>query len=102
MIKEVLDFIVSEELMAIGNEENLIRLYKEILRKDWFMTLLDFEEYCIKKEEVFKEYNDRQNWAKKMLINISKAGYFSSDRTITQYNEDIWKINSKELCKNVD
>ncbi len=102
MIKEVLDFIVSEKLMAIGNEENLIRLYKEILRKDWFMTLLDFEEYCIKKEEVFKEYNDRQNWAKKMLINISKAGYFSSDRTITQYNEDIWKINSKELCKNVD
>jgi starch phosphorylase len=91
----VLDFIVSEELIKIGNEENLVRLYKEILRKDWFMTLLDFEEYCIKKEEVFKEYEDRKSWAKKMLINISKAGYFSSDRTITQYNEDIWKINIK-------
>ena len=95
VIKNVLDFIVSEELIKIGNEENLVRLYKEILRKDWFMTLLDFEEYCIKKEEVFKEYEDRKSWAKKMLINISKAGYFSSDRTITQYNEDIWKINIK-------
>ena len=95
VIKNVLDFIVSEELIKIGNEENLVRLYKEILRKDWFMTLLDFEEYCIKKEEVFKEYEDRKSWAKKMLINISKAGYFSSDRAITQYNEDIWKINIK-------
>ncbi|MGL5329218.1 MAG: glycogen/starch/alpha-glucan phosphorylase [Peptostreptococcaceae bacterium] len=93
-IKAVVDFIVGEDLMKIGNEENLIRLYKEILRKDWFMTLLDFEEYCIKKEEVFKEYEDREKWAKKMLINISKAGYFSSDRTITQYNEDIWKLDS--------
>ena len=100
--KEVLDFIISEKLMEIGNKENLIRLYKEILRKDWFMALLDFEEYCIKKEEVFKEYNDRINWAKKMLINIGKAGYFSSDRTIEQYNEDIWKIDTKVLCKNLD
>ena len=88
--------------MEIGNKENLIRLYKEILRKDWFMALLDFEEYCIKKEEVFKEYNDRINWAKKMLINIGKAGYFSSDRTIEQYNEEIWKIDTKVLCKNLD
>ncbi len=95
VIKNVLDFIVSEELIRIGNEESLVRLYKEILRKDWFMTLLDFEEYCIKKEEVFKEYEDRKRWAKKMLINIGKAGYFSSDRTIAQYNEDIWKINIK-------
>ena len=101
-IKEVVDFIISEELMAIGSEENLIRLYNEILRKDWFMTLLDFEEYCTKKEEVFKEYEDRINWAKKMLINISKAGYFSSDRTIAEYNEDIWKLEVKELCKEVD
>ena len=93
VIKNVLDFIVSEELLNIGNEESLVRLYKEILRKDWFMTLLDFEEYCIKKEEVFKEYEDRKSWAKKMLINIGKAGYFSSDRTIAQYNEYIWKIN---------
>ena len=101
-IKEVVDFIISEELMAIGSEENLIRLYNEILRKDWFMTLLDFEEYCTQKEEVFKEYEDRINWAKKMLINISKAGYFSSDRTIAEYNEDIWKLEVKELCKEVD
>ena len=63
VIKNVLDFIVSEELIKIGNEENLVRLYKEILRKDWFMTLLDFEEYCIKKEEVFIEFVDRKSWA---------------------------------------
>lgn len=91
-IKEVVDFIVSEGLMHIGCEENLIRLYKEIIRKDWFMALLDFNEYCKKKEEVFKEYEDRNKWAKKMLVNISKAGYFSSDRTINQYNKDIWKL----------
>lgn len=91
-IKEAVDFIVGEELMNIGCEENLIRLYKEIIRKDWFMALLDFNEYCKKKEEVFKEYEDRNKWAKKMLVNISKAGYFSSDRTINQYNKDIWKL----------
>ena len=66
------------------------------------MTLLDFEEYCTKKEEVFKEYEDRIKWAKKMLINISKAGYFSSDRTISQYNEDIWKLEVKDPCKKVE
>lgn len=91
-IKEIVDFIVSEELMHIGCEENLIRLYKEIIRKDWFMALLDFNEYCEKKEEVFKEYKDRNKWAKRMLVNISKAGYFSSDRTINQYNKGIWKL----------
>ncbi|WP_343102106.1 glycogen/starch/alpha-glucan phosphorylase [Romboutsia sp. MSSM.1001216sp_RTP31141st1_G3_RTP31141_220114] len=91
-IKEIVDFIVSEELMHIGCEENLIRLYKEIIRKDWFMALLDFNEYCKKKEEVFKEYENRNKWAKRMLVNISKAGYFSSDRTINQYNKGIWKL----------
>ena len=101
-IKEIVDFIVSKELMNIGSEENLIRLHNEIVRKDWFMTLLDFEEYCTKKEEVFKEYEDRIKWAKKMLINISKAGYFSSDRTISQYNEDIWKLEVKDPCKKVE
>ena len=90
--KEVVDFIVSDEIMNVGNEENLIRLYKEILRKDWFMGLLDFKSYCKKKEEVFKEYEDREKWSKRMLINISKAGYFSSDRTIEEYNDDIWKL----------
>ena len=78
--------------MSIGNPENLIRLFKEIVKKDWFMALLDLEDYTKTKEEAFKEYEDRQNWAKKMLINISKAGYFSSDRTIEEYNHDIWKL----------
>lgn len=91
-IKEVVDFIVSDKLMQIGNPENLIRLYKEIIRKDWFMTLLDFKEYCRIKDRVFDEYEYREKWAKKMLVNISKAGYFSSDRTIEQYNKDIWKL----------
>lgn len=91
-IKEVVDFIVSDDLLNIGYEENLVRLYKEIMRKDWFMALLDFQSYCDKKEEVFKEYEDREKWSKKMLINISRAGYFSSDRTILEYNNDIWKL----------
>ena len=92
-IKEVVDFIISDELMQIGCEENLIRLYKEILLKDWFMGLLDFQSYCDKKEAAFREYEDRVRWSKKMLVNISKAGYFSSDRTIEEYNRDIWKLN---------
>ena len=91
-IKEVVDFIVSDEIMNIGCEENLIRLYKEIIRKDWFMGLLDFQSYCDKKEEAFKVYENRKQWAKKMIVNISKAGYFSSDRTIEEYNNDIWKL----------
>ena len=91
-IKEALDFIVGDKLMKIGNQENLIRLYKEMMKKDWFMTLLDFKEYCKMKDKAFKEYENRYKWAKKMLINISNAGYFSSDRTINQYNEDIWNL----------
>ena len=92
-IKEVVDFIISDELLQIGCEENLIRVYKEIIRKDWFMALLDFQSYCDKKEEAFKQYEDREEWSKKMLINVSKAGYFSSDRTIEEYNKDIWKLS---------
>lgn len=91
-IKDALDFIVGDKLMKIGNQENLIRLYKEMMKKDWFMTLLDFKEYCKMKDKAFKEYENRYKWAKKMLINISSAGYFSSDRTINQYNEDIWNL----------
>ncbi len=91
-IKTIVDFIVGEELMNIGCEENLERLHNEIITKDWFMTLLDFEDYVKTKESVFKEYEDRMKWARKMLINISKAGYFSSDRTISEYNNDIWKL----------
>ena len=91
-IKKAIDFIVSDELMAIGCKENLERLYNELLNKDWFMTLPDFEEYVATKERIYADYEDRMAWAKKMLINISKAGFFSSDRTIAQYNEDIWHL----------
>lgn len=91
-IKRAVDFIVSDELKAIGNAENLERLYHELLNKDWFMTLLDWETYRAKKDEMLADYEDRKAWAKKMLINISKAGFFSSDRTIEQYNQDIWKL----------
>ena len=93
-IKRAVDFIVSDEMMAVGNRENLERLYHEILNKDWFMTLLDFQSYVKAKEQAFKEYEDRRSWAEKMLMNISKAGYFSSDRTIAQYNEEIWKLEN--------
>ena len=89
-IKEAVDFITSKELLAIGHEENLIRLQNELLNKDWFMTLLDFKAYTKKKEEALKAYEDRKTWAKKMIVNIAKAGYFSSDRTIAEYNNDIW------------
>ncbi len=91
-VKAVLDFIIGDEIRQIGNRENLDRLYREILTKDWFMTLIDFKEYCETKEAIFEAYEDRTAWAKKMIVNISKAGYFSSDRTINDYNEDIWKI----------
>ena len=88
-IKRAVDFIVSDEMMAVGCRENLERLYNELLNKDWFMTLPDFEDYVATKERIYADYEDRMAWAKKMLINISKAGFFSSDRTIAQYNEDI-------------
>lgn len=92
-IKEAVDFIVSKEMLEIGSKEHLERLYKEILNKDWFMTLIDFKEYCKKKEETFQDYENREEWAKKMLVNISQAGFFSSDRTIEEYNRDIWKLS---------
>ena len=91
-IKELVDFIVSDEMLAVGDKENLTRLKNELINKDWFMTLLDLEEYIKTKEKVFKDYEDRTNWNKKVLVNISKAGFFSSDRTIEEYNRDIWKL----------
>ena len=91
-IKRAVDFIVSDEMMAVGCRENLERLYNELLNKDWFMTLPDFEEYVAAKERIFADYEDRMAWAKKMLVNMSQAGFFSSDRTIAQYNEDIWHL----------
>ena len=92
VIKRVLDFLVSDTMLRIGREENLTRLYQEILNKDWFMTLLDFKEYITKKEEAYKAYEDRTAFARRMVTNIGKAGYFSSDRTIAQYNAEIWKV----------
>ena len=91
-IKRAIDFIVSDQMKAVGCAENLERLYNELLNKDWFMTLPDFEEYVATKERIYADYEDRMTWAKKMLVNISKAGFFSSDRTIAQYNEDIWHL----------
>ena len=91
-IKRAIDFLVSDTMMAVGKKENLERLYNELLNKDWFMTLPDFEDYKATKERIYSDYEDRMAWAKKMLINISKAGFFSSDRTIAQYNEDIWHL----------
>jgi len=93
LIKTIVDFIISDQLLAIGQKENLQRLYKELINKDWFMTLLDVEDYIQVKEKAFHDYEDRTSWAKKMLINIANAGYFSSDRTIKLYNEEIWKLN---------
>ena len=92
-IKRAIDFIVSDEMKAIGNAENLERLFNELINKDWFMTLPDFESYRAKKDEMLADYEDRKAWAKMMLTNISKAGFFSSDRTIEQYNKDIWKLD---------
>ena len=91
-IKRAIDFIVSDQMKAVGCAENLERLSNELLNKDWFMTLPDFEEYVATKERIYADYEDRMAWAKKMLVNISKAGFFSSDRTIAQYNEDIWHL----------
>ena len=92
-LKAAVDFIVGKEMMKIGQKENLDRLYKELLNKDWFMTFPDFEDYVKTREEAYAAYSGRTEWAKKMLINISKAGFFSSDRTIAQYNEEIWKLS---------
>ena len=92
-ISKLVDFIISKELFAVGNKKSLIRLYMEIVTKDWFMALLDLKEYIKVKEQVLADYEDREKWASKMLVNIAKAGFFSSDRTIAQYNEDIWKLN---------
>ena len=92
LIHKLVDFITGEELLAIGDEESLTSLHRELIGKDWFMTLLDTKEYITTKEKVYADYEDRKTWNKKALINIAKAGFFSSDRTIAQYNENIWKL----------
>lgn len=91
-LKEAVDFITGDAMLKIGDETQLNRLKNELVNKDWFMTFLDFDSYVETKEKAYADFNDREAWAKKMLVNISQAGFFSSDRTIAQYNEDIWKL----------
>ena len=91
-VEPLVDFLVSPELLAIGDPASLSTLWKDMKNKDWFMALLDIEDYIEAKDRAIKDYGDRRAWAKKMLVNIAKSGYFSSDRTIEQYNEDIWKL----------
>lgn len=93
-LKEAVDYIVGEEMMAVGDKKHLTRLYNELLNKDWFMTFPDFEDYIATRERAYQEYNDRMAWAEKMLVNIAKAGFFSSDRTIAQYEKEIWKTGT--------
>ena len=96
-IKEAVDFIVSKEVLKVGHKENLERLYNELLNKDWFMTLLDLEDYIKVKDQMFADYENRAKWQRMMLVNIAKAGFFSSDRTIEEYDRDIWHL--KESVK---
>ena len=91
-IAGLVDFIISPEMMRLGDPENLARLYKDMTHKDWFMALLDLKSYIAEKEKALGEYEDRTAWARKMLVNIAKAGFFSSDRAIDQYNKDIWHL----------
>ncbi len=91
-IKSAVDFITSEQMLKVGSKENLERIQYELINKDWFMTLLDFKSYKNKKDEMIEAYSDRKTWAKMALVNIAKAGFFSSDRTIAEYNKDIWNL----------
>ena len=91
-LRRAVDFLVSDAMLSVGHAEHLWRLYNELLNKDWFMTFPDFQEYVTAKEAAYADYAERKTWAKKMLVNISKAGFFSSDRTIKQYNKDIWHL----------
>ncbi len=92
-IKAAIDFITSDEMLKVGSQAHQERLKNELINKDWFMTLPDFQSYVAAKEKAFADYEDRLGWAKKMMVNISKAGYFSSDRTIEEYNRDIWGLD---------
>ena len=91
-VERLVDFLVSPELLAIGDPAALSALWRDMKYKDWFMALLDVEDYIAVKDRAIRDYGDRQAWAQKMLVNIAKSGYFSSDRTIAQYNEDIWHL----------
>ena len=96
-IKEAVDFITGEELKAIGDKDRLERLFNELVSKDWFMTFPDFDEYVKTREQAYADYENREEWVQKMLVNIAKAGYFSSDRTIEEYNRDIWKLEDQSV-----
>ena len=96
VIKEAVDFIVSKQCLKVGKKENLTRLYNELLNKDWFMTLIDLESYIEAKDRIFADYENRDKWKHMMLVNIAKAGFFSSDRTIMEYNRDIWKLQKAD------
>ena len=91
-VEGLVDFLVSPQLLAIGDPASLSALWHDMKSKDWFMALLDVEDYIAAKERCIHDYGDRRAWARKMLVNIAKSGYFSSDRTIRQYNEEIWKL----------
>ena len=92
VVKDAVDFIVSDTVMKVGNKENLERLYNDLINKDWFMALLDLEAYIEKKDEILKDYADREKWKRMVVVNIANSGFFSSDRTIEEYNRDIWKL----------
>ena len=92
VVKDAVDFIVSDKALKVGNKENLERLYNDIINKDWFMALLDLEDYIAKKDEILKDYADREKWKRMVVVNMANAGFFSSDRTIEEYNKDIWKL----------
>ena len=91
-LKNAVDFIIGEELVNIGDKVRLERLFKELTAKDWFMTFPDFDSYVTARESAYADYENRMEWAEKMLVNIAQAGYFSSDRTIAEYNKDVWKL----------
>ena len=92
VVEELVDFIISKDLIRTGDPVNLGRLYKEIVSKDWFMALLDLKDYIKTKEKALDDYENEMEWSKKALVNIAKAGYFSADRTIAEYNQDIWHL----------
>ena len=91
-IEPLVDFILSPRMLEIGQSESLVRVYKDFLTKDYFMALLDLEDYIRVKEQCLRDYEDREAWSRKMLVNIAKSGFFSSDRTIREYDRDIWQL----------
>lgn len=97
ILREAVDFITSPEMIAVGDRNCLERLKNELIGKDWFMTFADFDDYREKRNRAYWDFENQNLWAKKMLINIANAGYFSSDRTIAEYNRDIWKLKGETV-----